>query len=343
MLKQHRELSMFVCRTIENNEEAGIRPSKTYQSFVAAAGGHRELNFIEKDVRNYITREDDQSIKLAFWADARRRVAFEYFGDVISFDTTYNTNRYNLVCGSFVEVNHHGNALKGFLTDQCTSIKRAIEACMPTRIHHWCIWQITKKIPSKLNGYKGHAEIEQELSQVVWNSHSKDSFDRTWNDFLLKYGLVDNNSLIQFVKQYDNCLGSREQTERKSDAADFHTVISCATKSSIEVQFQEVYTHQNKKVKRQHTHIKSSHDEPLLESRSKRFDELVFRLQNICEFASELEELTAILHRVYNNVMVEMEKLKAKRNGTCSLSHEDANLESLTSFKALQGFKQEDI
>ncbi|RYR39420.1 hypothetical protein Ahy_A09g044951 [Arachis hypogaea] len=44
-------------RTIENNEEVGIRTSKTYQSFVAAAGCYRELNFIEKDVRNYITRE----------------------------------------------------------------------------------------------------------------------------------------------------------------------------------------------------------------------------------------------------------------------------------------------
>ncbi|XP_052113927.1 VAN3-binding protein-like [Arachis duranensis] len=40
--------------------------------------------------------EEDQSIKLAFWADARSRAAFVYFGDVISFDTTYNTNKYNL-------------------------------------------------------------------------------------------------------------------------------------------------------------------------------------------------------------------------------------------------------
>ncbi|QHO34532.1 Transposon protein [Arachis hypogaea] len=39
-LKQYRELSMSIRRTIENNEEAGIRLSKTYQSFVAAAGGH---------------------------------------------------------------------------------------------------------------------------------------------------------------------------------------------------------------------------------------------------------------------------------------------------------------
>ncbi|RYQ89826.1 hypothetical protein Ahy_B09g096275 [Arachis hypogaea] len=116
ILKQHRELSMFMSRTIKIHEEAGIRPSKTYQSFVAAAGSHRELGFIEKDVRNYITREirlnleGDHCIKHAFWADARSRAAFEYFGDVVSFDTTYNTNRYNLVLGSFVGVNHHGQS-----------------------------------------------------------------------------------------------------------------------------------------------------------------------------------------------------------------------------------------
>ncbi|RYR21912.1 hypothetical protein Ahy_B03g067207 [Arachis hypogaea] len=46
-------------------------------------------------------------------------------------------------------------------------------------------------------------------------------------------------------------------------------------------------------------------------------------------FVLESEELTAILHRVYDNIMVDMEELKAKRNGTCSLSHEDANLKSV--------------
>ncbi|QHO07237.1 Protein FAR-RED ELONGATED HYPOCOTYL [Arachis hypogaea] len=316
-----------------------------------------------------------------------------------------------------------------------------------------------KNIPSKLNGFKGRIEIEQEMSHVVWNSHTKESFDRNWNGFLLKYGLVDNKwvselyedrhiwipiyldhhfwagmkstqrsesmysffnkfitrniSLIQFIKQYDNCLRSREQRERESDAADFHTVIPCAPKSSIEAQFQHVYTHQkfrevqaqfrgkvncitrlmnsalrysvyevreqvfsstfnkfavtydsvavqvkcqcllfesrgilcrhslsvlsfeqvtqvssryilerwSKKVKRRHTHIKSSHDEPLLEPRSKRFDKLVFRSQNICKFTSESEELTGILHCAYDNVMVEMEKLKTKRKGTCLFSH----------------------
>ncbi|RYQ92049.1 hypothetical protein Ahy_B09g098153 isoform A [Arachis hypogaea] len=50
--------------------------------------------------------------------------------------------------------------------------------------------------------------------------------------------------------------------------------------------------------------------------------------------AKKQEELTAILHRAYDNIMVEMELLKAKRKGTSSLSHEDANLESVNELQS---------
>ncbi|RYR29233.1 hypothetical protein Ahy_B01g053583 isoform B [Arachis hypogaea] len=99
MLKQQRDLSMFVRHTIENNEEARIRLSKTYHSFIATAGSHRKLSFIKKDVRNYITRKvrnvSEQDDAKEF---GKSRAAYEYFGDVVSFDTTYNTNRYLVHC-----------------------------------------------------------------------------------------------------------------------------------------------------------------------------------------------------------------------------------------------------
>ncbi|RYQ80332.1 hypothetical protein Ahy_Scaffold1g106820 isoform N [Arachis hypogaea] len=248
-------------------------------------------------------------------------------------------------------------------------MKRALEACMPTIIHRWFIWHIMKKIPSKLNGYKGHAEIEQEMSQVVWNSHSKDSFDRNWNDFLLNFGLVDNkwlsdlsedhyiwvpiyldhhfwagmrkqvSSLIfnKFVVTYDSVA-----TEVKCQCLLFesrgilcrHALSVLSFEQVTQVSPRYILERWSKKVKRQHTHIKSSHNEPLLEPRSKRFDELVFCSQNICKFTSELEELTAILHCAYDTIMVEMEELKAKRKGTSSLSHKDANLESVNEFQS---------
>ncbi|RYR54150.1 hypothetical protein Ahy_A06g029402 [Arachis hypogaea] len=68
----------------------------------------------------------------------------------------------------------------------------------------------------------------------------------------------------------------------------------------------------SKNIKRRHTHIKSSQDEPLLELRSKSFDDLVFRSHNICEFALESEELTRILHRAFDNVMAEMQEYQAR-------------------------------
>ncbi|RYR39118.1 hypothetical protein Ahy_A09g044562 [Arachis hypogaea] len=71
----YRQLSMFVHHTIKNNDEAGMRLSKTYQSFVAAAGVLRELSFIEQNLRNYTTR-----------------------------------SLYNLVFGFFVGVNQHGHS-----------------------------------------------------------------------------------------------------------------------------------------------------------------------------------------------------------------------------------------
>ncbi|RYR29272.1 hypothetical protein Ahy_B01g053639 [Arachis hypogaea] len=430
MLKQHRKLSMFVRCTIETHEEAGIRPSKTYQSFVAAAGSHRDLSFIEKDVRNYITRkvqnisekydakefgkylvrmkeknqnfffelnlEGDHCIKHAFWADARSKAAFDYFGDVVSFDTTYNTNRYNLVLGSFVGVNHHGQStLLGcalMKNEDIQSFKwlfEAIELCVPSTIHRWCIWHIMKKIPRKLNGYKEHIDIEQEMSHVVWNSYTKDDFDRNWNDFLTKYGLegnkwlselyedrhiwilvyldhhfwagmrstqrsesvhsffnkfiTKNSSLRQFVKQYDNCLASREQAKREFDAADFHTVIPgilCRHSLCVlsfervdNVALKYILERWSKNIKRRHTHIKSSQDEPVLEPRSKTFDELVFRSHNISEFASESEELTGILHRA-DKVMAEMEEYQERRKGKILLTHEEATLSNVNDLQS---------
>jgi zinc finger SWIM domain-containing protein 3 len=46
-----------------------------------------------------------------FWANVRSRVSYEYFGYVITFDTTYLTNRYNMPFALFIGVNHHGQSI----------------------------------------------------------------------------------------------------------------------------------------------------------------------------------------------------------------------------------------
>ncbi|RYQ83165.1 hypothetical protein Ahy_B10g101790 [Arachis hypogaea] len=90
----------------------------------------------------------------------------------------------------------------------------------------------------------------------------------------------------------------------------------------------------SKNIKRRHTHIKSSQDDPQLEPRSKRFDELVFRSHNICEFASESEEFTGILHRAFDKVMTEMEEYQERSKGKSLLTHEEATLSNVNDLQS---------
>lgn len=48
---------------------------------------------------------------MVFWVDARSRAAYDSFEDVVSFDSTYLTNRYNIPFSPFVGVNHNGQSI----------------------------------------------------------------------------------------------------------------------------------------------------------------------------------------------------------------------------------------
>ncbi|RYR18544.1 hypothetical protein Ahy_B03g063176 [Arachis hypogaea] len=228
-----------------------------------------------------------------------------------------------------------------------------------------------------------HIWVPIYLDHHFWAGMRSTQRRKSMHSFFNKF-ITQNSSLIQFVKQYDNCLGSREQAERESDATDFHMDIPCATKSSIEAQFQHTYTHQKfRKVQAQFrgkanciTRLTNSAlgysvyevGEQVSSSIFNKFvvtfdlvaaqvkcQCLLFESRGIlCRHALSVlsfkrvtqvspryilerwksEELTAILHRAYDNVMVEMEELKAKRKGTCSLSHENANLESVNKLQS---------
>ncbi|RYR56962.1 hypothetical protein Ahy_A05g022699 [Arachis hypogaea] len=265
-----------------------------------------------------------------------------------------------------------------------------------------------KKISLKLNGYKRHKEIEQEMIHNnflikygvggnKWISDNRVRFVSDFGSFVELFEdrhlwipiyldhhfwvrmritqrsesmhtffnkfITRNSSLIQFVKQYDNYQGSREQREREFDAANFHTsalgftayevveqvsnltfnkfvvtydAISCEVKCQCLLFYSRgilcyhslsaLSFEQSKNVKRRHTHIKNSQDEPLSETRNKRFDYLVFFSHNICEFATSSKEYTVILHHAFDNVMAEMQEYQVKSKDGGSMIQSSSNL-----------------
>ncbi|XP_041011383.1 protein FAR1-RELATED SEQUENCE 4-like [Juglans microcarpa x Juglans regia] len=93
--KCNKQMDPVMKRRLEWNDRAGITMSKNFNSLVVEAGD----------------MDSDYRLKNVFWANVRRRASYKYFGDVITFDTTYKTNRYGMPFAPFVGVNHHGQSI----------------------------------------------------------------------------------------------------------------------------------------------------------------------------------------------------------------------------------------
>ena len=51
--------------------------------------------------------DEEDTIKNIFWSNASCRAAYADFGDAMTFDTTYKTNKHHMPLAVFVGVNNH--------------------------------------------------------------------------------------------------------------------------------------------------------------------------------------------------------------------------------------------
>ncbi|XP_009623109.2 protein FAR1-RELATED SEQUENCE 5-like [Nicotiana tomentosiformis] len=154
------------------------------------------------------------------WVHSHYKVAYEEFHDVICLDTTYPVNRYNMPFDSFVGVNQHRQSILlgcafmsgeditsykmvistwlgdlnnvhplDIMTDQCDSIKSAINALMPNTVYRYCIWHIFAKLPMKLSGVLDGKIAKAEFKALVLDRINVAEFERRWNDYIAKYNL----------------------------------------------------------------------------------------------------------------------------------------------------------
>ncbi|XP_073121140.1 protein FAR1-RELATED SEQUENCE 5-like [Henckelia pumila] len=262
----YRQLNAHVKRQLEVNDIAGIPLHKSYNSVVVKVGGYEKMTFIEKDCRNYIDKvrklrlgegdaaaiqayfskmqslspgfffrldlDGDGRLKNIFWADNRCRQAYKEFGDVVTFDTTYLTNKYDMPFAPFIGVNHHGHSTllgfgllssedtetfvwlfriwlecmefkspQGIITDQDRAMQNAIEAAFPNSKHRWCLWHILKKLPEKFGYHCQKASILSSVHELVYESQSTNEFEHGWFSMLDMYDLQNNDWLIGLFRE----------------------------------------------------------------------------------------------------------------------------------------------
>uniref|UniRef100_A0A2N9IE97 Protein FAR1-RELATED SEQUENCE n=1 Tax=Fagus sylvatica TaxID=28930 RepID=A0A2N9IE97_FAGSY len=238
-----RHISTDTRRRLLINDNAGVRINSSIKASIVEAGGYENVTYNQRDVRNFLEKErrlkckegdgqalhdyfvrmqaknsnfyhaldldDELRVRNVFWVDARSRAAYESFNDVITFDTTYLTNKYDMPFAPFIGINHHGNGCKVCVTllqkplsrTNVQAMRRAIEIVFPETVHRWCIWHITMKLPVKLAGLEAYQDIKHYLLKAVHDSMTVEEFEEKWNHTITLHHLEENEWLAKLYEE----------------------------------------------------------------------------------------------------------------------------------------------
>nr|GEY51993.1 hypothetical protein [Tanacetum cinerariifolium] len=108
---------------------------------------------------------ESAELSAIFWADEVSKYNYREFGDVVLFDATFKTNKYNMVFVLFTVIDNHkkcvtvaaafikafGKAPSIVVTNQDGAMKNAIEVEFAGSKHRLCMWHITQKLPAKMD------------------------------------------------------------------------------------------------------------------------------------------------------------------------------------------------
>ncbi|XP_059639645.1 protein FAR1-RELATED SEQUENCE 5-like [Cornus florida] len=258
LLRSHRNVSNVKKQLAQQFASVNVPTCQQFDILETQVGGIENVGCTERDLRNYerdmrekfkghdanmlneyflskqekdpnfvfqIDKDEDDRMTRCFWVDFSARRAYNFFNDVVVFDTTYNTNRYGMIFAPLTGVNHHGKTIifgcaflndettesfiwlfktwlnampkgppKVIITDQDPAMTKAIAQFLPDTFHRYCIWHISKKFVEKLDSvvFRDYYDL---FKSSLWNSDTIEEFEESWNHALEKSKQQNNEWL----------------------------------------------------------------------------------------------------------------------------------------------------
>ncbi|XP_042501706.1 protein FAR1-RELATED SEQUENCE 5-like [Macadamia integrifolia] len=258
MLRSQRKMLDIHRHEIDLADDSGIMPRSTFELMGRQAGGIENLSCLTQDVRNYLrtkrqraltygeagslmkyfvtqTRtnpsftysfqlDSEEQITNIFWADPKMIIDYAHFGDVISFDTTFRTNKECRPFGLFAGFNHHrgctvfgaallydetaesfewlfevfaeahgGKKPKTIFTDQDKAMARALKEVWPQTWHGLCTWHLMQNGITHLGHMmKDGSKFLTDLKKCIYQYDVEDEFETVWYNLLHEYDVKDN-------------------------------------------------------------------------------------------------------------------------------------------------------
>ncbi|XP_024178529.1 protein FAR1-RELATED SEQUENCE 5-like [Rosa chinensis] len=258
MIPSQRNLTDSQAIHIDFADDSGLKPKAAHQFFSQQVGGKENLGYIERDQKNYLRSkrqkamaygeagsllrylhnqscenpsfqytvqlDSEEQITNIFWADTRMIIAYVHFGDVITFDTTYSTNKEYRPFGVFSGFNLHRETVlfraallydeiaesfkwlfqtfleahkqkkpKTIFTDQDPAMAKALVEVLPDTFHGLCSWHIMQNGIKHL-GYlmKDGSFFLTDFATCMYEHEEEKEFEDAWNAMLCKYNVCSN-------------------------------------------------------------------------------------------------------------------------------------------------------
>ncbi|GJZ79520.1 regulation of nuclear pre-mRNA domain-containing protein 1B [Tanacetum coccineum] len=195
-------------------------------------------------VPNFTFQYRVENIELVsmFWADEVAKCNYKEFGDIVSFDATFNSNKYNMSFVPFIGIDNHEKCvtlgsemllhedtksytwlLTAFMTaflkeptmivtDQDGAMKRSIEAVFTKSKHRLCMLHIMKKKSSKIPAYFIDSSLYG-LMRTTSRSESENSFFKSFTS--------PGATLVSFMMSYESAM---ERKRYRQETLDFKTI-----------------------------------------------------------------------------------------------------------------------
>ncbi|XP_074300760.1 protein FAR1-RELATED SEQUENCE 5-like [Silene latifolia] len=172
--------------------------------------------------------DEDNCLARIFWADAQARMNSSLYGDTITFDPTYGTNKYHMAFTPFTGVDNHkksvtfaaalidhendGSSILVFkkfldcmgnkepqciLTNQDPAIKLGVCSLFKKARHRYCMWHIMKKLTDKVESHIcKETDFVERICAVVWDTDLEPiEFEEKWSQVINAFELNDNTWL----------------------------------------------------------------------------------------------------------------------------------------------------
>ncbi|XP_056691925.1 protein FAR1-RELATED SEQUENCE 5-like [Spinacia oleracea] len=263
--RSERQITEEKREAIETMQKSGLSSTASFNYMAIEAGGEENLGHSKKDHLNYCTRlkmkqieggdaqavtdimylelegdpnlffrfrlDEKGKLRSLFWRDSMMMEDYGIFGDIVVCDTTYRTNKYNLICAPIVGINNHWNncmfgcafigdeKIESFVwllqtfkksmggkspisifTDQDAAMNNAINQVFPDSRHRLCVWHLHQNAITRFGALKRDPTFKKTFNYCLYKCVTVVEFETNWRSMLQQYELIGEE---WFTNVYD--------------------------------------------------------------------------------------------------------------------------------------------